>query len=148
MKAVIQRVRSASVTAAGREVARIGSGLVALVGFSAQETPATTDMPRIARRILTLRIFDDDAGRLNQSLEEVQGELLVIPQITLMASLTNGTRPSFHTAASPKEAKALYEALVSAIKAVYPHVSIGIFQAEMVVALENDGPVTFVLENP
>ena len=105
-------------------------------------------MPRIAHRILTLRIFDDDAGRLNRSLQDVQGELLVIPQITLTASLTTGTRPSFHTAAPPEVAKVLYEALVSAIRAIYPSVTVGVFQTEMVVALENDGPVTFVLDEP
>ena len=151
MKVVVQRVRRASVTVDGsgetsREVASIGQGLVALVGFAAQE--GLEGSARMAQRLLHLRIFDDEAGRLNRSLEDVQGELLLIPQVTLTTSLQKGTRPSFHTAAGPEAAQPLFEALVAAVRTRYPRVQAGVFQAHMVVRLENDGPVTFVLEEP
>ena len=143
---LVQRVRRATVSVNDREVARIGQGLLALVGLAAQEEP--TSGPKLAQRLVKLRIFDDEAGRLNRSIQEVQGELLLIPQVTLTARLGHGTRPSFHTAAAPEAAKALFEAFVREVQAVYPKVSTGLFQAKMLVTLENDGPVTFVLDEP
>lgn len=147
MRIVIQRVRRATVTVDGREVARIGPGLLALVGFSARDQTAGVAASRLAQRLVTLRIFDDEAGRLNRSLQELQGELLLVPQITLTASLAKGTRPSFHTAAAPETARQLFEAFIEALRAIYPKVSTGEFQAHMVVSLENDGPVTFLLSD-
>jgi len=144
MRAVIQRVRSASVAVDGREVVRIGPGLLVLVGFSVRERPDAA--ARLAERIVALRIFNDEHGRLNRSLKEAQGDLLLIPQITLTASLTKGARPSFQAAAAPEVARGLFEALVRQVNAIYPKVSSGVFQSHMVVSLENDGPVTFVLE--
>jgi D-tyrosyl-tRNA(Tyr) deacylase len=99
----------------------------------------------MAKRLVSLRVFDDGEGRLNRSVQDVQGELLLVPQITLSASLSKGTRPSFHTAAPPEAARELFERFVLAVRTVYPRVSTGLFQAHMVVRLENDGPVTFVL---
>jgi len=145
MRVVIQRVRSASVSVDGREVARIGQGAVALVGFSADEAVAQQAAHRMAQRLLSLRLFDDASGRLNRSLTDVGGELLLIPQVTLTASLEKGTRPSFHTAAPPERAKPLFETLAASARGLYSKVATGAFQAHMVVALEHDGPVTFVL---
>ena len=147
MRIVIQRVRRATVTVDGREVAGIGPGLLALVGFSAQDASVSPKAVRLARRLVTMRIFDDAEGRLNRSLQDVQGELLLVPQITLTASLAKGTRPSFHTAATPEIARPLFDALIEELRAIYPRVSIGEFQARMVVSLENDGPVTFLLSD-
>ena len=146
MRIVIQRVRRASVEVDGREVASIGAGLLALVGFAAGERPEG-QFARMAERLLNLRIFDDPQGRLNRSLQDVGGELLLIPQITLTASLEKGTRPSFHTAAAPEEARHLFEAFSSATRTLHPRMAAGVFQARMVVNLENDGPVTFVLDS-
>jgi D-tyrosyl-tRNA(Tyr) deacylase len=129
----------------GREVAAIGPGLVALVGFSAGET-AGPQLERLARRLVQLRIFDDAQGRLNRSLQDVQGELLLIPQITLTASLESGNRPSFHTAAPAAAAGELFASFVKAVRTISPKVQAGVFQAHMIVSLENDGPVTFVLD--
>ena len=110
MRVVIQRVRRAFITVDSREVARIGAGLVTLAGFSAGESPA--GFRRMAERLAALRIFHDDQGRLNRSLRDTQGELLLIPQITLTASLAKGTRPSFHTAAAPDQARELFQTFV------------------------------------
>ena len=144
MRIVLQRVRKAAVLVAGRPVAAIGPGLVALVGFAAQEAPEAAD--RLAKRLPGLRLFDDAEGRLNKSLQDIGGELLLVPQVTLTASLDGGMRPSFHTAAAPDTARGLFEAFASVVKAGYPRTAIGVFQAHMVIQLENDGPVTVVLD--
>jgi len=144
MRTVLQRVRSASVAVDGREVASIAQGLVALVGFGAAETPDA--LQRMARRLLSLRLFDDDAGRLNRSLPDVGGELLVVPQVTLTTRLDSGARPSFHTAAKPDDARRLFDAFLECLKQAHPAVKAGVFQAHMLLRLENDGPVTFVLD--
>ena len=144
MRAVVQRVRSASVTVDGRETARIGPGLLVLAGFAPQDTPQV--LSRMASRLVCLRIFDDEAGRLNRSLKDIAGELLLIPQVTLTSSLAKGTRPSFHTAAAPDAARERFDGFVQAVKSLHPHVVTGVFQAHMLVRLENEGPVTFVLD--
>ncbi len=114
------------------------------MGFSAQESEASAD--RMAKRITTLRVFDDEAGRVNRSLQDIHGQLLLIPQITLSASLRTGTRPSFHTAATPAAARELFQGFVRTVRAIHPNASTGTFQASMTVTLENYGQVTFVLE--
>jgi len=150
MRTVIQRVRSASVLVCdapehpGREVATITRGVLALVGFSATERPQALE--RMANRILALRLFNDAEGRLNRSLQDVAADLLVVPQVTLTTSLAKGARPSFHTAAPPAAAQHLFESFVRLLKARHPTVQTGVFQAHMLVRLENDGPVTFVLD--
>ena len=120
MRAVVQRVRSASVAVDVGEVVRIGQGLLVLVGFSTHESEASAI--RMARRMITLRVFDDEAGRLNRSLQDLHGQLLLIPQITLTASFGKGTRPSFHTAAAPATARELFEGFVRTVRTIYPDV--------------------------
>jgi D-tyrosyl-tRNA(Tyr) deacylase len=155
MRVVVQRVRSASVWVVeepsaeaveptGREVARIGTGLAVLVGFAAQERPEGG--VRLIDRLLKLRVFDDANGRLNRSLPDVTGELLLVPQVTLTASLDKGHRPSFHTAAAPETARVLFEQLLQTARARYAKVAAGIFQARMMLRVEHDGPVTLVLD--
>jgi len=144
MRLVIQRVREASVEVGQQEVARIGPGLVVLVGFTVQDDPK--EFSRIAKMIVQLRLFDDSASHLNRSLAQTSREVLVVPEITLVASLAKGTRPSFDPAAPLEQAKALFEAFVQSIAAIHPRVAAGVFQAHMVVRLANDGPVTFVLD--
>ena len=148
MRVVLQRVRNASVTVGGREVAQIGQGLLALAGFSATDLTGEPGFERMAKRILGLRIFDDANGRLNLSLDEINGGLLLVSQVTLTASLTKGSRPSFHTAAPVEAARILFETFAQTVNRLFPRVQTGRFQAHMVVALENDGPVTFVLDDP
>ena len=146
MRLVVQRVRKASVETNGREVAAIGPGLLALAGFSASgESPER--LARMAHRLVTLRAFDDASGRINRSLQDVQGELLIVPQFTLTASLDKGARPSFHTAAPPDTARQLFDQFLQAAQALHAATRAGIFQASMLVRLENDGPVTFILED-
>lgn len=144
MRAVIQRVRRASVELDGVEATSIGSGLLVLIGFSAQG--ASNQLAQMAHRIVNLRVFDDASGRLNRSLSEVAGELLVIPQVTLTARLAKGTRPSFHTAAAATDAHRLFDEFIQRLRSIYPRVKTGVFQAQMVVHLDNDGPVTMVLD--
>ena len=146
MRIVIQRVRRASVAVDGREVASIGTGLLALVGFASHERPGS-EFVRMAERLVSLRIFDDPQGRLNRSLQDVGGELLLIPQITLTASFEQGARPSFHTAAAPEDARQFFETFTAAVRARYPRVAVGMFQSHMLISLENDGPVTVVLDS-
>jgi D-tyrosyl-tRNA(Tyr) deacylase len=145
MRAVVQRVRSASVHVDGREAAAIGPGLLALVGFSASDTPDTAPLAQMAHRLAGLRIFDDDRGRMGRTVAEIAGEILLIPQVTLTARL-DGSRPTFHTAAPAEQARQLFDAYVREVRAHHPRVTAGVFQASMLVRLENDGPVTFVLE--
>lgn len=144
MKAVIQRVSSASVTVKDRVAGRIGQGILVLLGVEKGDTEASADW--LAEKIVSLRIFEDAAGKMNRSLTDINGALLIISQFTLAGNCNKGRRPSFDTAAPPDEAKRLYDYFVEATRKRCPSVETGIFQAEMQVALVNDGPVTFVLE--
>ncbi len=145
MRLVIQRVRKAAVRVDGRDVAAIGPGLAVLVGFAAGDLPGPA-LEHMAERLLGLRVFDDDQGRLNRSVREVAGEVLLIPQVTLTATLAKGTRPSFDTAAPAAKARELFGLLVQHVRARHGKVAEGVFQAHMVVNLENEGPVTLVLD--
>lgn len=150
MRAVLQRVRQARVEVDERVVGAIGPGLVALVGV--EKGDANADAAFIAARIRDLRIFDDDGGadgriRMNRSVVDVGGAVLVVSQFTLAANCRKGRRPSFDQAAAPDEARRLYEAVVGDLRAAGLPVQTGEFQAVMRVTLENDGPVTFVLES-
>jgi D-tyrosyl-tRNA(Tyr) deacylase len=145
IRAVVQRVREASVSVDGREVAAIGVGLLVLAGLSVRGADAAS-LAAFARKLCGLRIFDDAEGRLNRSVADVDGEILLVPQITLTASLEKGTRPSFHTAAAPDLAEPLFAALLHEVARQHAKTKAGVFRADMVVRLENDGPVTFVLE--
>ena len=150
MRAVVQRVRQARVDVGERVVGRIGLGLLVLVGVEKGDGP--DDVAHVAGKIRDLRIFDDDGGedgrvRMNRSVVDVGGEVLVVSQFTLAADCRRGRRPSFDAAASPEDARRLYEEVVSALRRSGVPVETGEFQAPMVVSLENDGPVTFVLES-
>ncbi|HYN91338.1 MAG TPA: D-aminoacyl-tRNA deacylase [Thermoleophilaceae bacterium] len=139
MRALVQRVGEASVTVDGREVARIGRGLLVLLGVRRGDGAEEAD--RIARKLLALRVFEDAEGRMNLSVEEAGGELLCVSQFTLYGDARKGNRPSFVDAAPPEEAEPLYERVREAIGAQG-----GVFGAHMDVALVNDGPVTLLLE--
>ena len=145
MKAVIQRVRSASIAVEGRIVGSIGQGVLVLLGV--EKGDGERDASRLADKIVALRIFEDETGKMNRSLLEVGGELLAVSQFTLAGNCTKGRRPSFDTAAPPGEANRLYEFFVEATKQRGIPVQTGIFQAMMQVSLVNDGPVTFILES-
>jgi len=150
MRAVLQRVRSACVAVDDRVVGRIGPGILALVGVERGDGPA--DVATVAGKIRELRIFDDDGGadgrtRMNRSVMEVGGSVLVVSQFTLAADCRRGRRPSFDAAAPPEEARALYQAVVADLRAAGVPVETGEFQASMLVSLENDGPVTLILDS-
>lgn len=150
MRAVLQRVRHARVEVADRVVGSIGPGLLVLVGVERGDGP--DDVAHIAGKIRDLRIFDDDGGddgkvRMNRAVGEIGGAVLVVSQFTLAADCRKGRRPSFDHAAAPDEARRLYEDVVAALRASGLPVETGEFQAAMRVTLENDGPVTFVLES-
>jgi D-tyrosyl-tRNA(Tyr) deacylase len=139
VRALVQRVSEASVTVEGEEVARIGRGLVVLLGVRHGDGPAEAD--RLAGKLERLRVFEDDEGRMNLSVRDVDGELLVVSQFTLYGDARKGNRPSFVDAAPPEVAEPLYERVRGALGAEG-----GRFGARMKVALVNDGPVTLLLE--
>ena len=146
MIALLQRVTSADVRIAQRTVAAIGRGLLVLVGV--RRGDRETDAARLAERLLAYRVFPDANGRMNLSVREIGGALLVVPQFTLAADTASGTRAGFSTAAEPALAQALFESLSTQLQDAYAPVSTGVFGADMQVALVNDGPVTFWLETP
>jgi len=144
MKAVIQRVKSASVTVDEVVAGRIGQGIMVLLGVEKGDSEARADW--LAEKIAGLRIFSDEQGKMNLSVRDIGGALLVVSQFTLAGNCSKGKRPSFDTAAPPDEGQRLYEYFVGAARLLGLPVETGIFQADMQVALVNDGPVTFVLE--
>lgn len=144
MRAVVQRVSEASVRIEGEVIGRIGSGLLVLLGVSKTDSRAEAD--RLAGKIAHLRIFEDEAGKLNRSLLEVGAEMLVVSQFTLLGDCRKGRRPSFIEAADPVQAAALYEHFVRQTRSLGVRVQTGRFQALMAVSLVNDGPVTLILE--
>lgn len=144
MIGLIQRVREASVTVDGEIIGRIGPGLAALVAVQRGDTTAQAE--RLAERMLAYRIFEDDAGRMNLDLTQVNGGILLVPQFTLAADTAKGNRPSLGRAADPELGRALFEALVDATRARWGTVATGQFGANMDVSLVNRGPVTFWIE--
>jgi D-aminoacyl-tRNA deacylase len=144
MIALIQRVNGASVTVDARIVGRIGRGILALIGIERGDGAAQAE--RLLERVLSYRIFEDDAGRMNRSLADIGGGLLLVPQFTLAADTRKGTRPGFSTAAAPDAARALFAALGEQARSRHPDVAFGEFGAHMLVSLVNDGPVTFWLQ--
>jgi D-tyrosyl-tRNA(Tyr) deacylase len=145
MKAVVQRVSRAEVVVGEQSVGRIGEGILALVAISRNDTGK--DLLWMARKIIELRIFDDSEGKLNLSLQDVKGQLLVVSQFTLYGDCRKGRRPSYIEAAPPAEAEKLYQQFVSIMRQFVPDVQTGQFQAMMEVTLTNSGPVTLILEN-
>ena len=145
MRAVLQRVSSARVSVDGREVGCIGQGLVALVGVGKGDGESDTEY--VVNKIRDLRIFEDAAGKMNLSLSDVGGAVLVVSQFTLYGDCRRGRRPSFAAAAPPEVARRHYDALVERLRASGLTVETGQFQAMMAVELVNDGPVTIVLDS-
>ena len=144
MIALIQRVREARVQVAGLTVGAIHRGILALVGV--EKGDAEREAERLAERVIGYRIFPDDAGKMNRSLAEVRGGLLIVPQFTLAADTQSGARPSFSSAAPPAEGEKLYLRFVELARARHSLVETGTFAADMQVSLVNDGPVTFWLQ--
>lgn len=144
MIGLIQRTKSAGVSIDGRSVAETGPGMLVLVGFRREDDERRLD--RFVERLLNYRLFPDDAGRMNRSLREVDGELLLVPQFTLAADTGAGNRPSFTPAAPPDKGNRLFEALRQKMQDAWPASAYGVFGADMQVTLVNDGPVTFWLE--
>lgn len=144
MIALIQRVAQASVKVEGVEIAAIEGGLLAFVGVEAGDTEQQVD--RLLQRLLGYRVFPDSAGRMNRSLTDTGGGLLLVPQFTLAADTQKGMRPSFTPAASPRQGQRLFELLVARARSAHGSVEAGRFGADMQVHLINDGPVTFWLQ--
>lgn len=145
MRAVVQRVSSASVTVDGVIVGSIGPGLVVLLGVAQGDTER--DLAYLAEKVVNLRIFEDEAGKMNRSLPETGGRMLVVSQFTLLGDVRKGRRPSFTDAASPDEGKRLYEAFCDEARGLGVPVETGRFQAMMEVMLVNDGPVTILVDS-
>ena len=145
MRAVVQRVQRASVTVDDSEVGAIGNGLAVLVGIGEDDTEK--DVKYLSRKIAGLRIFEDAEGKMNLSVLDTGGGLLLISQFTLYGDCRKGRRPSFTSAASPERAEQLYEKLDDALRGRGLDVETGVFQAEMAVHLVNDGPVTLLLDS-
>ena len=143
MQALIQRVSEASVRVDGRTVGAIGAGLLVLLCAERGDTESEAD--RLLARLLKLRIFGDAAGRMNRSVQDVSGGLLIVSQFTLAADTSGGNRPSFSRAAAPEDGRRLYAYFVARARAAHPEVATGEFAADMQVALVNDGPVTIPL---
>jgi len=145
MRAVIQRVTRASVEVEGRIVGVIGAGLLVLLGIAKGDGDA--DCRFMVEKLRGLRIFSDDAGKMNRSLGDVGGAILLVSQFTLLGNTKSGRRPGFEEAAPPQEAKRWYEEVSAALKAEGTTVETGVFAAHMKVELVNDGPVTFLLDS-
>ena len=145
MRMVIQRVTEASVAVNDQVIGRIGKGIAVLLGVAKGDTEREADY--LAQKLINLRIFEDDAGKMNRSVQEIGGEVLVVSQFTLLGDCRKGRRPGFSDAAPPAEADRLYLYFVEQLRAQGLHVETGQFQAMMLVKIHNDGPVTFVIEN-
>jgi D-tyrosyl-tRNA(Tyr) deacylase len=142
---LLQRVTRASVSVQGETVASIGPGLLVLVGVRPEDQPVQAD--RLLDRLLGYRVFADAQGRMNRSLRDTTGGLLLVPQFTLAADTRSGARAGFSTAAAPQRARELYEYLVARAREAWNPVGSGVFGADMQVELVNDGPVTFWIES-
>ncbi len=144
MKAVVQRVKNSQVTVDDKIVSRIGRGLMVLLGISEDDTEKDADF--LVEKIIHLRIFEDDQGKLNISLLDVKGELLVVSQFTLLGDCRKGRRPSYIKAAPPEKANSLYEYFIRKAQAFGVETKSGVFQAMMEISLINQGPVTLILD--
>jgi D-tyrosyl-tRNA(Tyr) deacylase len=145
MRAVIQRVKRAEVRVNGHAVGTVGAGILVLLGIGKEDTPEAAES--LADKIVNLRIFDDEKGRMNRSLSETRGGLLCVSQFTLYGDCRKGRRPSYDRAAPPDMARRLYEAFVGSVRGSGITVETGQFQAMMEVELVNDGPVTLLLDS-
>lgn len=145
MRAVVQRTLTSAVTSEGVETGRAGQGLTVLLGVAQDDDEK--DALYMAEKIANLRIFEDDKGKMNRSLVDISGDMLVVSQFTLCGDVRHGRRPSFTEAAPPELAEALYEKFVSAVSAMGIRTATGRFRTEMVVSLENHGPVTILVDS-
>lgn len=144
MRAVVQRVRHAEVKVDGKTVGKCGAGFLVLLGVAEGDSEAEAEL--LCRKIVGLRVFADEAGKMNRSVTDIGGELLVVSQFTLLANCRRGNRPDFLASAKPREAARLYEYFTAQAKKTVPHVETGVFGAHMEVSLLNDGPVTILLD--
>lgn len=145
MRAVVQRVKKSSVTVEEKITGKIGQGLMVLIGV--EDGDSEKDVDYIADKVCGLRIFEDEQGKMNLSVEDIGGEVLAVSQFTLLADARKGRRPSFTKAAAPDEANALYRKVIDKIESRNINVEEGVFQAEMMVEIYNDGPVTILLDS-
>jgi D-aminoacyl-tRNA deacylase len=145
MIALLQRVTRAGVEIAGESHASIGRGLLVLIAVKPEDDE--TRASRLLERLLSYRVFDDEAGKMNLSLRQIEGDLLLVPQFTLAADTRHGLRPGFSGAASPEQGRRLFDFLVQSASSRHPAVQSGVFGADMQVSLINDGPVTIWLES-
>ena len=145
MRAVIQRVNRAKVIINDTTFSQIGCGLVVFLGISTRDT--RQDLQWLAEKSVNLRIFNDDAGKMNRSLQDIKGEMLIISQFTLYGDCRKGRRPGFSEAAPPELAKPLYDQFIDAVQRLQVPVATGEFQTEMQIELINDGPVTLLLDS-
>ena len=144
MKFIVQRVNKSQVEVEEKIVGKIDKGFMVLIGITHNDTKEIADF--LVRKLINLRVFEDEKGKMNLSLKDVQGSLLLISQFTLYADCTSGNRPSFTNAAKPEFANELYEYIIEECKKQISNVQTGIFGADMQVSLVNDGPVTIILE--
>lgn len=145
MRAVVQRVKKSSVTVDEKITGKIGQGLMVLIGV--EDGDSEKDAEYIADKVCGLRIFEDEQGKMNLSVEDIGGEVLAVSQFTLLADARKGRRPSFTKAATPTEANDLYRKVIEKIESRNINVEEGVFQAEMMVEIHNDGPVTILLDS-
>jgi len=145
MRAVVQRVKKSNVTVDDKITGKIGQGLMVLIGV--EDGDSEKDADYIADKVCGLRIFEDEQGKMNLSVEDIGGEVLAVSQFTLLADARKGRRPSFTKAAAPDEANALYRKVIDKIESKNINVEEGVFQAEMMVEIHNDGPVTILLDS-
>jgi D-aminoacyl-tRNA deacylase len=145
MRAVVQRVSRAEVLVEGASISRIGNGILALVAIARQDV--RQDLQWMAKKIIELRIFEDGDGKMNLSLQDIQGELLLVSQFTLYGDCKKGRRPSYTDAAAPVDAEKLYNEFVALVRELMPDVQTGKFQAIMDVRITNSGPVTLILDS-
>ena len=144
MIVLLQRVREAKVDVSGQCIASIGQGILALIGVQPDDNDNTAE--RFISRIINFRLFADSQGKMNLSLVDIEGGLLLVPQFTLAANTSNGRRPSFTSTAQPALGKSVFQSMIDFARNSYTPVEAGLFGAEMAVHLINDGPVTFILE--
>jgi len=144
MKVLIQRVKNARVDVEGKAVGQIKQGILAFVGVEKNDTKESTQ--RMLKKLLSYRIFSDDGGKMNLSVEDINGEILLVSQFTLVANTKKGLRPSFSSAANPKLSEELYKYMIQQAKTTNLNIQTGVFAANMQISLVNDGPVTFNLE--
>ena len=145
MIAVVQRVSQASVTVDGKTVSSVGKGLLVLAGL--EKDDEKRDMDYIIKKITELRLFEDDEQKMNLSVKDIDGELLIVSQFTLSGNVHKGRRPSFDNAMKPEKAERMFEEFVQDLSKVHPKVKTGVFAAKMDVVLINDGPVTFTIDS-